>query len=124
MAVNHDYVKRMNHDGSPFERCILSEEQELIPIEQQTLIFYGKPIVVIRLPDGRPAIVLRFFCENLQLETRAQIRRIQRTEAIIDDLAYARVDTEGGPQRMAVLVLHGVPFWLAGIDPTRVREEV
>jgi hypothetical protein len=25
---------------------------------------------------------------------------------------------------MAVLVLHAVPFWLAGIDPKRVREEV
>ncbi len=25
---------------------------------------------------------------------------------------------------MAVLVLHAVPFWLAGIDPKRVREEI
>ncbi len=42
------------------------ESQELIlPVEQQTLLFYGKPILVIRLPDGRPAIVLRSFCENI-----------------------------------------------------------
>ncbi len=25
---------------------------------------------------------------------------------------------------MAMLVLHAVPFWLAGIDPKRVREEI
>ena len=25
---------------------------------------------------------------------------------------------------MAVLILHAVPFWLAGIDPKRVREEM
>ena len=25
---------------------------------------------------------------------------------------------------MAVLILHAVPFWLAGIDPRRVREEM
>lgn len=25
---------------------------------------------------------------------------------------------------MAVLILHAVPFWLAGIDPKRVREEI
>ena len=99
------------------------ESQELIPVEQQTLIFYGKPIIVVRLPDNRPAVVLRFLCENMGLETRAQIRRIRSTEAITDDLAYARVQTEGGPQKMAVLVLHGAAFWLATIDPKRVKEE-
>jgi len=25
---------------------------------------------------------------------------------------------------MAVLILHAVPFWLAGIDPKRVRGEI
>lgn len=99
------------------------EEQELIPIEQQTLTFYGKPIIVVRLPDGRPAVVLRFLCENLQLETNGQVRRIRRTEAIADDLVLTRVRTEGGPQRMSALVLHGVPFWLAGIDPKRVGDD-
>jgi hypothetical protein len=107
------------------ERCIVSdEERELIPIEQQTLLFYGKPIIVVRLPDGRPAVVIRFFCENMQIDTAAQIARIRRTETIAEDLALARVETEGGPQKMAVLVLHSVPFWLTGIDPKRVREEI
>jgi hypothetical protein len=27
----------------------LDEKQDLIPVEQQTLTFYGKPIVVVRL---------------------------------------------------------------------------
>src|SRR5436305_4636817 len=101
----------------------MSDEQELIPIEQQTLLFYGKPIIVIRLPDGRPGVVLRFLCENLQIDTTAQAARIRRTEAIAEDLILARVETDGGPQSMVALVLHAVPFWLAGIDPKRVREE-
>ncbi len=102
----------------------MSNEQELIPIEQQTLMFYGKPIVVVRLPDSRPAAVIRYFCENMQIDTAAQIQRIQRTEVITGDLVYVVVQTEGGPQRMAALVLHSVPFWLAGIDPKRVREDI
>lgn len=111
------------------EVCILSDEQEqesqeLIPIEQQTIIFYGKPIVVVRLPDGRPGVVLRYLCDNLQLDSGAQVARIKRTEAITDDLVYAQVQTDGGPQIMPTLVLHATPFWLAGIDPKRVREEV
>jgi len=45
-------------------------------------------------------------------------------EAISQDLVFAQVETEGGSQRMAVLILHAVPFWLAGIDPKRVRQEI
>ena len=109
----------------PLERgIILSEEQELIPIEQQTLTFYSKPIVVVRLPDGRPGVVLCFICENLQLDSKAQVRRIRRTNAIADDLVYTHIQTDGGPQTAPTLVLHAVPFWLAGIDPKRVREEI
>jgi hypothetical protein len=66
----------------------MSDEQEqdsspLVPIEQQTIVFYGKPLVVVRLPDGRPGIVLRHLCDNLQLEPTSQLRRIKRTEAIV-----------------------------------------
>ena len=107
----------------------MSDEQEqdsspLMPIEQQTIMFYGKPLVVVRLPDGRPGIVLRNLCDNLQLEPTSQVRRIKRTEAIADDLVYTLVQTDGGPQIMPALVLRAAPFWLAGIDPKRVREEI
>jgi|SRR5450755_1621738 hypothetical protein len=59
---------------------MLNEEQDLLPVEQQTLTFYGKPIVVVRLPGGQPGVVLRFLCENLQIDTAAQTQRIRRTE--------------------------------------------
>src|SRR5258708_24557829 len=69
---------------------MLNEEQDLLPVEQQTLTFYGKPIVVVRLPDGQPGVVLRFLCENLQIDTAAQTQRIRRTEAISEDLILHR----------------------------------
>lgn len=102
----------------------MDSERELIPLEQQTLNFYGKPIVVVRLPDGRPAVILNVLCDNLQIVTNSQVKRIRRTESIADDLVDVRVETEGGPQRMSALTLRVVPFWLAGIDPKRVREEI
>src|SRR5215469_17407968 len=115
--------------AAPCKRCVMSDEQEqdsslLVPIEQQTIMFYGKPLVVVRLPDGRPGIVLRHICDNLQLEPTSQVRRIKRTEAIADDLVYTQIQTDGGPQIMPTLVLRAAPFWLAGIDPKRVREEI
>jgi len=110
----------------------MSEEQEesfsgpeIVPIEQDTIIFYGKPLVVVRLPDGRPAVFLRSLFDNMQLDRRGQFRRIQRTEAIADDLiGNVLIKTEGDIQRAYVLALRAVPFWLAGIDAKRVREDL
>src|SRR5439155_22686430 len=92
----------------------MSDEQELIPIEQHTLTFYGKPIIVVRLPDGRPGVVLRFLCENLQNDTNAQVQRVQRSEAMAEDLVFTRVETAfrsatygyAGPTLYRLLVCH------------------
>jgi hypothetical protein len=101
------------------------EEKEIIPIEQDTILFYGKPLIVVRLPDGRPSVVVRSLCENMQLDRLAQIRRIQRTEAIADDLiSDVQIETDGGPQKVQVLVLRSVPYWLTGIDAKRTRPEL
>jgi len=96
--------------------------QSLIPIEQKTLIFRGLPIVVVRLPDGRPGVVLRWICENLGLAPTGQVTRIKRTEVIADDRVSVQVQTEGGCQTMPALVLDSVPYWLATIDTKRVND--
>ncbi len=97
--------------------------QALIPIEQETILFHGKPIVAVKLPDGPSGVVLRWICENLQLLPRGQIARIRRTEVIADDLVYVQVQTDGGPQTMATLVLRAVPYWLATIDTRRMDKD-
>jgi len=101
----------------------VNDDQELIPIEQHTLTFYGKPIIVVRLPDGRPGVVLRFLCENLQIDTNAQVQRVQRSEAMAEDLVFTRVETPGGAQRMATLVLRSIAYWFATIDTRRMEKD-
>jgi P22_AR N-terminal domain len=96
----------------------------LEPIEQHTLDFYGKPLRVVRLPNGEPGVVLNELCENMGLERRAQLRRIHRTKAIETGFASARIDTPGGPQVVSVLTLKVTPAWLFGIDADRARPEV
>ncbi len=86
----------------------MSDDQELIPIELRALTFYGKPIIVVRLPDGRPGVVLWFLCENLHIDTTAQVQRVQRSGAMAEDLVFTRVETPGGAQRMATLVLRSI----------------
>src|SRR6266702_1311541 len=86
-------------------------------------MFRGLPLVVVRLPDGRPGVVLRWICENLHIQPQAQTDRIKRTEAIADDLVSVQVQTEGGFQTMPTLVLNSVPYWLATIDTRRMKKE-
>ncbi|MDQ6661992.1 MAG: phage antirepressor N-terminal domain-containing protein [Chloroflexota bacterium] len=110
----------MDNDELDIEQA--QESQELIPTEQDTIIFNGKPLVVVRLPDGKPGVVLRWICENLHIGQKAQVERIKRTEVIADDLVYVQVQTEGGRQTMATLVLDSVPYWLATIDTRRMEK--
>lgn len=60
--------------------------ERIIPLRQETTLFYGKPLIGVILPDGQAGVVLRSFCDNLQLDRVGQIRRIRRTEAIADGL--------------------------------------
>jgi hypothetical protein len=104
----------------------LSEEQDsqaLIPAEQDTITFHGKSLIVVRLPDGRNGVVVRWLCENLNLSSPGQIERIKRTEAIAADLVYVRIETTSAVQNMATLVLHAVPYWLATIDTRRMDKD-
>jgi P22_AR N-terminal domain len=101
----------------------VSYEQEFIPVEQHTLTFYGKPIIVVRLPDGRPGVVLRFLCENLHIDTNAQVQRVQRSEVMAEDLVFTRVETPGGAQRMTTLVLRSIAYWFATIDTRRMEKD-
>lgn len=99
------------------------ETQALIPLVQDTILFNGHPLVVVRLPDGRPGVVLCWICENLHISSPAQVERIKRTEVIADDLVYVRVQTDGGPQIMPTLILHAAPYWLATIDTRRMDKD-
>jgi len=75
------------------------------------------------LPDGRPGVVLRFLCENLHIDTNAQVQRVQRSEVMAEDLVFTRVETPGGAQRMTTLVLRSIAYWFATIDTRRMDKD-
>lgn len=94
-----------------------------LPVEQESVPFYGRDLVAVRLADGRICAVLRWLCDGLSLDAGAQVRRIQRKTALAEGLISVRVQTEGGPQVMPALTLDVLPGWLFGIDESRVKPE-
>ena len=128
LMPDHGFAHRASTNPDEYEDELEQEQEEqptqaLIPVEQETLTFHGLPLVVIRLPDGRPGLVLRWICENLRIDALAQVRRIKRTEVIADDLVYVQVQTEGGAQTMPTLVLTSVPYWLGTVDTKRMKDQ-
>ncbi|WIG59666.1 MAG: hypothetical protein OJF49_002413 [Ktedonobacterales bacterium] len=98
------------------------KREVLQPVEQASLSFYGRELVAVRLADGRIAALLRWMCEGMQLDTHAQLRRIERKTALRRHLIDVEVQTDGGPQAMPALTLQGLPGWLYGIDENRVAK--
>lgn len=103
-------------------------ETVLEPLEQQTILFYGKPLIAVRLPDGSPAVVFNQLCENMGLERTAQVRRVRRKKAIAQGFYSVHIDTPGGSQVVNVLTLRVAPGWLFGIEASTIdpdkREEI
>lgn len=95
----------------------------VIPVEQDTIPFYGRELVAVLLPDGQICAVLRWLCEGLHLDPSGQIQRIQRKTALADGLVLVQVETEGGPQTMPSLTLDVLPGYLFTIDERRVKPE-
>jgi hypothetical protein len=95
----------------------------LIPLEQAAVPFYGRTIIAVRLPDGRVAAVLSVLCEVIGLAPAPQGRRIRADEVLTEQLLFAQVQTDGGPQAMDVLTAWAIPAWLQGIKLGKVALE-
>jgi hypothetical protein len=96
----------------------------LTPTEQDSVPFYGRELLAVRLADGRIAAVLRWMCEALGVGIQQQMRHIRGRVALSDGLVTVRVQTPGGPQAMPALTLDVLPSWLMTIDERRVKPEV
>jgi hypothetical protein len=91
--------------------------------EQEVVLFHGHPIIAVRLDDGRIAVVLRSLCEGMGLNTQAQVRRAERTEALAGALVSPWLETHIGLQELPALILEVLPGWLTGVDTRRVQGE-
>lgn len=101
-----------------------SGAEKIIPIEVNTLMFYGKPLVVIRLPDGRPAVSIRSLCENMQLDRKAQVRRIGGfyITPLMRCITNPAINMLGAPRvgiRLHTRLVCSEKTWMAWISPWR-----
>jgi len=97
--------------------------QTLVAVDQREVALAGEDdaIVAVRVQSGDIYVPLRPVCERLGIDVQAQTRRIRRDEVLAEGLRMVQLETKGGTQTLLCLELEGVPLWLAGVEPSRVR---
>jgi hypothetical protein len=101
----------------------MSEAQALIPVRQETVDFDGYPVIGVQLPDGRIGASLRDMCDAMKIDRPSQVQRIRGDETIADSLISVQIQTRGGFQTADFLTAWAIPYWLTGVETSRIRDE-
>ncbi len=101
----------------------MSEGQILIPAQQDTVDFDGYPVIGVRLLDGRIGASLRDMCDAMKIDRPSQVQRIRGDETIADSLISVQIQTRGGPQNADFLTAWAIPYWLTGVEVSRIKDE-
>jgi hypothetical protein len=93
-------------------------------LPQKIVPFYGDELVAVQQPDGTIFVLFARLCDNLGLNRRPQVLRIQRHAVLSQGLITLTVQTDGGPQQVQCLKLSLLPLWLSGAQASRVKDEL
>ncbi|MCA9933392.1 MAG: ORF6C domain-containing protein [Ardenticatenaceae bacterium] len=103
---------------------MMAENNELVPIEQRSVDFYGDDLTAVRANDGRIYASLNQMCRVLGLNTRGQSQRTDRHAVLSRGKGVCKIHTPGGEQSVVVLRVDLVPLWLAGVRASMVNDDV
>ena len=101
-------------------------KNNLVPVEQKTVLFYDDELIAIRGSDGHVYVSIGQLCDALGLDRASQARRIRNNEILADgykgsvNLTYP----DGGTQPSGVLRVDLIPLWLTGIRLKAVKDEI
>lgn len=96
-------------------------------IQGLPFVFYGEVFTAYLADDHQWYLPLQNICEALGLDVSGQRQRIQRDEAIADQLVNIPIETPyqntTRTREVGCLNLRRLPYWLGTIDAGRVKEE-
>lgn len=93
-------------------------------LEIKTVQFNGVNLIGIKTLDGNVYTVIKTICEDLGLNTRGQVQRIQRDEILSLGACILHLPSPGGIQETFCLNVNKLPFWLTGISSNKCKPEI
>jgi P22_AR N-terminal domain/ORF6C domain len=73
--------------------------------------------------DLKVYVPVRRICEALEIDPSSQYRRLKDDEVTAEKLLQLEIETEGGKQETNCLEARRLPYWLGGIDASRIKDE-
>jgi hypothetical protein len=100
-------------------------DDKLVVVEQKEVEFYGDELTAVRVNDGQVYVSIRQMCQALGIKRpQRQTDRIKRDEVLNDGLERVPMMGTRGRQQTYALRVDLVPLWLAGIEASRVDDNV
>ena len=103
---------------------------EIVPVGQQTVVFYEDEITAVIALDGGERVVyvpLRPICDFLGLVWSGQFERLQRDPVLsqlVRGVRVTRTPAEGGEQEMTCLPLEYLNGWVFRVNANRVTDNI
>lgn len=94
------------------------------PVETLVITFFEHSVLAARVQDGTIYMAISDLCEAVDLNYRAQLRRLRADQDIKDGVQQVRLPTPGGFQAQYCLLLEYVPTWISTVDRARASDTV
>ena len=82
--------------------------------------FHNESLTAV-LVDDVPYISMKVICDNIGLQWKPQLKRIQRHPVLSKGVSMMDTPTKGGMQKVLTLPLKLVNGWLFGVDANRIK---
>lgn len=92
-------------------------------VEQKVVLFMDDELVAVRATDGEVYVSMAHLSDALALDRQGQTQRIQRSSVLLSGYHQGEIVTPGGPQKTYMLRVDLVPFWLAGVNTQRIKDD-
>jgi len=109
-----------NEDTGVASDVIEPVEQKLVVLSQAG----DDELLAARTETSEIYLPVRPICTALGIHWAAQYRKIKADEVLLESTRTLRLQTRGGPQNLVCMDVEAIPMWLAGIEPSRVREDL
>lgn len=102
----------------------MNDDKQLLIIEQRDVVFYEDVLTAVKLENGEVYVSVRAVCEALDIDSRAQYRRIRRQRTLEKGFMVVKMTTIKGERDTNVLRVDLLPLFLTGIGTRSIKDDV
>ncbi|HSH05722.1 MAG TPA: phage antirepressor N-terminal domain-containing protein [Anaerolineae bacterium] len=98
-------------------------DQLIVINEQRIVLFLDDELIAVRAVDGDVYVSVGHLADALGLDRQGQTQRIERHTVLLSGYRRGEINTAGGVQNAYLLRVDLVPFWLAGVNTKRIKDD-